>query len=60
MSAQEIKEALEVLAGDVNFDLPEVVDSNHLIDAILGFEDMDTTNNEKTGRFFFWVMDRLL
>jgi hypothetical protein len=35
-----------VLAGDQNFDLPEVVDANHLIDAILGFEDMDTT--EKT------------
>jgi uncharacterized linocin/CFP29 family protein len=47
MNAPEIKEALEVLAGDQNFDLPEVIDSNHLIDAILGFEDMDTTN-EKT------------
>ena len=52
MNAQEIKESLEVLAGDQNFDLPEVIDSNHLIDAILGFEDMDTTN-EKTV-LWFW------
>jgi hypothetical protein len=43
-----------ILSGNPNFDLPEVVDGNYLIDTILGFEDMDLTNQDKTVPFFIY------
>lgn len=51
MTHQEIKDCLAILSGNTNFELPENVDSNKLIDEILGFEDMDLTNQDKSVPF---------
>lgn len=48
MTAQEIKDCLAILSGNPNFELSDIIDGNYLIDTILGFEDMDVTNNDKT------------
>lgn len=44
MTSDEIAKYISYLAGIPDTQMPDIIDSNYLIDNILGFEDMDVTN----------------